>query len=59
MTQALPAPLHYGTRLQLYRGNNSALISCDIDSRRIVLTRAVKRSRQLVPLENENIHTDT
>ena len=44
----LPLP-HYGTSLNFYRGNNSARFSL-FDSRRLVLTHAKKRSRQLTSL---------
>ena len=50
-------PPHYGTRLNFYRDKNPAL-SCLVESRRIVLTHAIKLSRQLVSLENKNLHTD-
>ena len=48
--QALSPSLHYGTRLQIYIEKNSALSSL-VDSRRVVLTHATKRPRQLVSLE--------
>ena len=50
-------PPHYGTRLDSYRVKNSALCSL-VDSRRIALTHASKRSWQLVSLEDKNLHTE-
>ena len=49
--QALLPPPHYGTRRIFHRENNPALSSL-VSSRRIVLTHAIKRSRQLVSLQN-------
>ena len=50
--QALLSPPHYGTRLHFYHEKKTAFCSL-VDSRRIALTHALKRSRQLVSLENE------
>ena len=45
--QLLSPPPHYGTRLRVHREQDSAL-SFLVDSRRIVLSHAIQRSRQLV-----------
>ena len=47
LEQALLPPPHYGTRLHFCCAKDTALSSL-VDSRRIVLTHSVKRSRQLV-----------
>ncbi|CAN0387298.1 unnamed protein product, partial [Laminaria digitata] len=50
-----PSPLRYAPS---FLSEKSSALSSLVDSRRIVLTHAIKRSRQLVSYERHKFHTD-